>query len=456
MVKGLLNFRDKKCFFSLENFDLILEEIDDRDKRTSVDFHELMSYGNMEFPEYLVGKDFDDHEILFKVIHGYKKSIKTYYVRVQSYIIFKENECSFDAVQFISEELNWFYDIRHAIDFDTKPSTGEIKLRTHKFSDLEKQFSFKLNEDLIRGKFNISRSFNHNVTNPLSLYTELSLYFDKSLSYIQLHELTYGFINVMSFLSYRKNISMNKAHLKKIDQDSGEYKKVGTLYVSRLSDDVEEDEKIVKERIIDISLIEKSLGRLFEEIMNKQIYLRHIPESSRDQRITTPSRFIMATAGFEWQYDLYEDKEIDEDHQYKEQKEEILKFLNQKIDSNTGKEKRYFKRIRGLVNRNNITLSDEFEMSLNRYYDILSVFIKQLYNTKNETEIDLNEIAYRIATYRNEIAHGELQGRKKDYLISDLKVVECLYYSMVLDEIGVSAENIKRALNKLFRFNIAL
>ncbi|WEZ04591.1 HEPN domain-containing protein [Bacillus subtilis] len=190
--------------------------------------------------------------------------------------------------------------------------------------------------------------------------------------------------------------------------------------------------------------------------MNKQIYLRHIPESSRHQRITTPSRFIMATAGFEWQYDLYEDKEIDEDHQYKEQKEEILKFLNQKIDSNTGKEKRYFKRIRGLVNRNNITLSDEFEMSLNRYYDILSVFIKRLYSIKNETEIDLNEIAYRIATYRNEIAHGELQGRENDYLISDLKVVECLYYSMVLDEIGVSAENIKRALNKLFRFNFAL
>ncbi|MCY7808010.1 hypothetical protein MOB48_10530 [Bacillus spizizenii] len=456
MVKGLLDFRDKKCFFSLDNFDLILEEIDDRDKRTAEDLHELMSFGNTEFPEYLVGKDFDDHEILFKVMHGFKKSIKTYYVRVQSYIVFKENECSFDAVQFTSEELNWFYDIRHAIDFDSKPSTGEIELRTHKFSDLEKQFSFKFNDDLIRGKFNISRYFNHNVTNPLNLYTELSLYFDKSPSYVQLHELTYGFINVMSFLSYRKNVSMNKAHLKKLDQDSGEYIKVGTLYVSRISDDVEEDEKIVKERIIDISLIEKSLGKLFEVIMNKQIYLRHIPENSRDQRIITPSRFIMATAGFEWQYDLYEDKEIDEDHQYKEQKEEILEFLNQKIDSNSGKEKRYFKRIRGLVNRNNITLSDEFEMSLNRYNDILSVFIKRLYSIKNETEIDLNEIADRIATYRNEIAHGQLQGRENDYLIPDLKVVECLYYSMVLDEIGVSAENIKRALNKLFRFNFAL
>ncbi|MCY7879526.1 hypothetical protein MOB05_20825, partial [Bacillus spizizenii] len=67
MVRGLMIFKDKRCFFSLDNFELVIEEIDDRDKVTQEDYEFSFKRRN-DFPENLVGKDFDDHTVVFKVI----------------------------------------------------------------------------------------------------------------------------------------------------------------------------------------------------------------------------------------------------------------------------------------------------------------------------------------------------------------------------------------------------
>ncbi|WP_439024694.1 HEPN domain-containing protein [Bacillus halotolerans] len=453
MVRGLMIFKDKRCFFSLDNFELVIEEIDDRDKVTQEDYESLFKRRN-DFPENLVGKDFDDHTVVFKVIHGSKVGKKTYSAKVQSYIIYKNDESLFDEIQFISEELNWFYDTRYAYELYEIPENGQTQIQTYEYTKTDRQFSFKFDDELINGRLNISRHW-VNTTSPLKLFTELSLYFNQQPDYKKLLELTYGFINVLSFLCYRRNISMTKADLKKLDEKTGLYEKVGTLFVSRFSENVEKDYKSAKKRIIDISLIDESLGSLFEKIFNKQIYLRHIPESLRDQKITTLPRFIMAMAGFEWQYLLSnKDKVEDIEFKFKKQKKEILDFLNQKIEATTGKEKGYYKGIRKLVDKDK-PLSDRIEVTLIKYNDILSNFIKQLYSHAGQDEKTpkLDEIARRVATYRNKVAHGDLEESDYEFLIFDLRVMEWLYYSMVLDEVGVSGENIKRALNKLFNLN---
>lgn len=451
MIRGLLNLKDKRCFFSLDDFELVLEEIDDRDIVTAADWDGININGKNEFPELLKGKDFDDHTVVFKVSHVSKVGLKTYSAKVQSYIVYKKDECPFDAIQFISEELNWFYPTRNAYELEFIPENGQAQIQTYEYAKTDKQFSFKFNDELIKGKLNISRNW-VNTTSPLKLFTELSLYFNQQPNYKRLLELTYGFINVLSFLCYRRNVSMAKADLKKLDEKTGFYKKVGTLYVSRFLGNVEKDHKNVKKRIIDISLIDESLGSLFEKILNKQIYLRHIPESLRDQKVTTLPRFVMAMAGFEWQYLL--SNQDNKEFKFKKQKEEILDFLSQKISATTGKEKGYYKGIKDLVNKDK-PLSYRIEITLIKYNNILENFIKQLYSyaEQDEETPDLGKIAKRVSTYRNKVAHGDLKESDYKFLIFDLRVMEWLYYAMVLDEVGVSGENIKRALNKLFNLN---
>jgi hypothetical protein len=86
----------------------------------------------------------------------------------------------------------------------------------------------------------------------------------------------------------------------------------------------------------------------------------------------------------------------------------------------------------------------------------LEVFIKQLYNWNGITNVDYSEISERIQTQRNNIAHGNIDKEFNPVVILDLLVLEWLYYAMVLTDIGLTKENIRLAINKLFNRNIAL
>ena len=277
MIRGLITFNKRQCYFSLENFNLILEEIENRTDVSNDDLQELLRIKKIDIPDILVGRTFNNRQIVFKVMHGYKKAFKTYFFRIQLYVVFKTLETSFDAIQFKAEELNSFYPLKNAYSITSKEQTGEIEFVARPFTELERNFTFNFKEELINGKLNISRNIDWNNKSPLSLHTELTLYFEKSSDdYNKLQELTYAFINALSFLTYRKNISINEVSLKKIDEKSGDYLKIGTLHVLREGiKHIEEDPRIIREKIVDISIIEDNLGVLFESMLHKKIYLRH-------------------------------------------------------------------------------------------------------------------------------------------------------------------------------------
>ncbi|MEC1394114.1 hypothetical protein D070_02655 [Bacillus velezensis] len=438
----------------MNKFQLILEEIENRDIQYVDDLEEVFGLKKVEIPQTLVGKDFDDREIIFNIAVGYKKSVKTYFLNLRSYIIFNSGETSYDAIQFNAEELNWFYDVRNAISCTTTPSTGEINLEALPFIELEKSFTIASNKETITGKFNISRNYSHANTTPLRLHTELTLHFEETNNYDRLDKLTNAFTKVFSFLTYRKNISINQVILKKLNKDSGEYKKVGTFHLWNNTQSEEENPKNIRERMIDIELIEGNLGDLFGKILDGKIYMRHVPENSVMKTEITPARFLMATAGFEWQYDLYNSSTPNKVHKYSEQEKEIISFLEEKIISHQGRSKRYYKRIKSLVERSNITLSDEIEESLTKYNDTIDIFLRSIFCLKKDDTFDKGEVSVRIARRRNDIAHGVITNDLDESIIQDLKVIELLYYVMVLDDIGVSKEKIQYAINKLFSFKI--
>ncbi|QAT51913.1 hypothetical protein [Bacillus licheniformis] len=455
MITGLVTFNEEKCLFYLENFELRLEEIEDRNEYYNIkDFNKNFFFHGIESPRYLVGKDFKGRNVVFKVMPGiYREGFRTYILKVHSYIVFNIFEISFDAIQFESEELNWFYDVENAYSFEKEHQTGEIKIETKPFTDLEKSFDFKFNEELINGKLNISRKVKGKVS-PLNLNTELTLRFEKTTDdYDKLQKLIYLIKNVFSFLSYRKNISINNIFLKKIDPKSGLYTKVGRLYINEPVY-VEQDPISIRGKIIDIPLVEGCLGKIFERISEKEIYMRHIPDNSNIP--TTPAHFVMVTAGFEWQYDL--SGGMDEStHKDIEAERELLLFLEEKIETYTGRKKKYFRGIKSLVERRKNTLSDKIEWALEKYIDVLDVFIRHIYNISKEEAIPFEKIADRIARRRNLFAHGVMTSDKDELLNNlDLRVMEWLFYVLVLESVGVSKENIRFAIKKLFSVNVYL
>lgn len=285
----------------------------------------------------------------------------------------------------------------------------------------------------------------------------MSLYFQETNEVSKAEQLVLITKKLLNFISYRKNTTINKITLKKKDIQSGYYKKIGILFINDINSRYIDTVKIVQEQLITLPLLEDKLGILFEKIIQNSIYTSHIPEDSREWNRITPSRFIMITAGFEWQFrSTYNEQNTENEEKYNEQEKEILTFLDKKIEQYTGKNKKYFKSIKKLILRSNMTLSDKIYWTLNQFKDVLEIFIKSMYNLNNIQDVNYSDISERIQTQRNNIAHGNIDKELNPVVILDLIVLEWLYYAMVLNDIGISRENIKRSINMLFKRGFAL
>jgi len=446
--------------FKLIDFTLEIEEIENRDNVYINDLDFLFNTDDAKknnVPNLLIGKDFDNAKVIhFNIANINQTGAKTHTASLHSYIIFENDVTTFDGIQINSEELNWFHNVKQSYSFIFSPETGESEVKIEPFKNTDKQFEFNVENHTIQGQLNISRNFSNVSTMPIKLQTELNLYFEPTDEFElieRLVDVTYSFLK---FITYRKNITFKHLILKK-KNETGKYRKVGNLFIKEINSDRTEENKVIQEQLIDLPLLDGHLKNLFEKLAENKIYITHIPETSYERNRITPSRIIMATAGFEWQFrSTYKELSSESEVKYKDQKEEILVFLEEKIKQNTGKKKKYFKNYRSLLLRSDMTLADKINWALTEFNNELNLFITPLYNWNGVTEVKYSDISERIQTQRNNIAHGNLDKEFNSYVVLDLLVLEWLYYAMVLSDIGVSREKIRIAINKLFNRRVAL
>lgn len=453
---GLTVFQGEKTFFKLENFTLVIEVIEDRENLSLDDLNFIFNRDfDINAPNIINGIDFDKRrQFLFNVNTISKTGVKTYTATLQSYIEFNNNETSFDGIEVNMEELNWFYNIGQSYESKLNFYTGMAEISTIPFEDTRKYFTFYLENELIEGNLNISRTISSMSKTPLKLNTTLTFYFSPTNEFVKIQHLIYLTFDFMKFITYRRNTKEYRFYLKKKNVENGKYREVAEFFVNMRLDEENEEAKIIQNRLFDFQLLEKNIGLLFEKLANNMIYLSHIPKSSTDKNIITPAKIIMTTAGFEWQFKyLYEVQSSKSANKHQEQKEEILAFLEEKINNNSGKKKKYFKKIKGLISRSDMTLSDKIAWALQKYHSVLDIFIKQLYKNEDGNYTNISE---RIQTERNNIAHGNIDQDFHELIIFDFTVLEWLYYAMVLSDIGMSEQNIKKSINKLFNRRLAL
>ncbi|MGG4467217.1 hypothetical protein ABER68_04160 [Paenibacillus alvei] len=461
MLTGLMTFQNKKCVFKLKDYILEIEEIES-ESRDDIRLSDLFfpdDTWKSNLPKVLVGKDLGSGNTMhFKYYYIYKSGVKSYCASLSSYIIFKNEETKFDGLKINSEELNWFHNVKQSYSIKTyldDSGNSEIKIEPYKSTD--KRFVFNFKGQDVEVNLNISRYFSDVSTMPIKLHTDLNFFFEITDKFEMLEGLSNVAFKFLKFVTYRRNIAFNNLALLKKDEDTTKYETVGTLYIKGFNTERDEEEKVITERLIHLKLIENNMGKLFEELTNNKIYIDHIPENSLAKNIITPASIIMVTAGFEWQFRLtYKELSKENEDTFSKQKEEILAFLDGKINQNTGRVKRYFKSSKALIQRNDMNLAGKIRWALTEFKDEIDIFIKPLYNWDEVSKSKLSEIAERLQTQRNNVAHGNIDKEFNRIVMSDLVVLEWLYYIMVLHNLGVPKANVKSAVNKLFNRRLAL
>lgn len=466
-----MNFNDKDCVFRLDEsiFSLTIEDIEERDKE--IPLSEAFGFRikpRAELPSFttLTAMDFDKGKTIhFHIKKAYETQSKSFTVSLDSYIVFQGKETSFDSLKVQADELNWFYPIKSAFERFSFSNDGEAQLELNAFDKTTEEFEFSLLNKMIKGNLSVGRKVNVDSTNPLQLSSNLTYHFEETKDVSVPKELFLITKHLLTFISYRQNSHINKVLLGK--KKDNEYNLIGDLYINHSQTGEKEVEQVIKERIISYPLIDSSFVNLLEKISAQEIYNRHIPETYRLKNNYNAGRFIMATAGFEWQYESsYKEKSEKDKNKYEPERKEIIEFLNDKQEESKGKRKIFFENAKKNYLENQTQLANKIGQALKDSEEVLKGFIESYY-TLNDIEVNdkdfednfktkiCPDIANRIQKQRNAIAHGNLTVEFDNSFTTDLAIMEWLFYAMILDDIGMSKENTRKSINNLFNLGFS-
>lgn len=458
MVYGNIEFQNNKYFFTFDNYVLKLLKTE----TNIIPIDDVIDLFDMskkdDIPEILVGKSINQqYNFICFYINGIsERTIDTYEFNVYAYIELSNDKFEFDRLSVMADELNWFYNVRKAYDYSIAFETGETKVNLKTFEQLNTNFNFMYNNNEIDVHFNISRNISNMSRFPITLDSTLSFDFETTDSFTFLLDI-YGIIkNFIMFITYRQNINIYNMAIKKKSKN-GKYRKIGNFHVKSSLDTFLEDKETMQKRIINFDSLKSGCSKLMYNLGVERIYLQHIPYNTRDMHTITPSRFILVTAAFEWEFsNIYSDVKLLKSHDYKEVNETMNNFIDSLINSYTGKKKKYIKYYKKIIQNSGMNLSEKLIHAFKEHSDNIDIFIKNLYVINGITDVVYNDIAKRIQIQRNNYAHGNIDKELEPLVILDLMCLEWLLYSMILRDCGVDTLNIKRSINKLFNRHFAI
>ena len=387
-------------------------------------------------------------------------TLDVYKADLHSYVVYKNEIEECDTLRFIGKEFNWFYSLSEAYDNVHFEESGKSHFTIKDYDSTWDQFDFKYKDSKVKGIFDIARYYPDNFSAPIILSSTFILNFEEIIEIAEIKNVSFSVGDFLRFITYRNNYYFQNVELLKKENNSDTYKVVGEIYVYKYSPLPEETHESANVRIIDYTLLNTSLPLLFSNIFDKNVYLKHLPNSVTDSLLVTTARFIMVTAGFEWQYKYFYQKEIEEleANKFKDLRKCIIDSFQKEIDKNTGKEKGYLKYVQKSFKSYHVPLSSKIQKTFEKFDNELKDFVVNLYEINKVPKKDYNysNISKRLEKQRNDFAHGNIDKEVNPLLVLDLYTLEWLIYVMVLDHVGMSKENIKKSINNLFKRNMPL
>ena len=455
-MNGIIYYNETEFVYTIENYKLILNKI--KVPGSDIPYADFMKFmstvvsqdESKDIPKVLNGFDFTTNKkVKFFLTSMHQTKIDKYECSFFSYLLYKEEISDFNRIQIEDSILTHFYLHTHSDIIENSFDTDENAYRT-KLKKIPDKFQFQINHKNIEAQINSIFSFHSAKIQKFSIKTFLSFKFMASDEFSFIDDLLF---NINEFICFITNKSTYKVLTTDVYKDT---KKVGTYVLNGSSNTTHFYEEEIK--TIPFDHIKEALGELFNNIANTKIYTGHIKESEFDSKILTYSRIIMLAAGFEWQFN-YLNYPIGKDIQKKvAYKDTLDSYLDEKIEQTTGKEKGYFKDVKRLISRDleSLSLAKKIRYALESHEEILSPFISQLWKLNSLPYPTMYELSESIADTRNIIAHGNLSKELSENTVLEYKILQYLYYSMILNSLRVPVLDIQKSIKYLFKVNISL
>lgn len=456
---GTVIFKGEYYFFRLIDFHLILEKVDqvivgtaelEQQKLITSDFILGMEFRADEIGQHLL---FKLDGALLQVHAGRYEAMIEYYLMLNN-----TSDFSFHRVEFTSPELNDFYSIQKGYSVETtseERTENKIILQ----DQTEEIFDFMFEHQLIHCTLTIDQYVKLNSLTPLKLATKLVCDFPEQQDVSVCKRLTLLMQEFLQFISYRQDVSFTKITLLNKQQTTAgqlSYKDIGELLLHEVNYQTK-IEQIGEQPIIQFDDMKENIGRILTMLAEKMIYLEHIPKTVEERTMHSIEKTILTAAAFEWEFAKIYPQAIEEyNEKHQQYEDEFIAILTKKIKKSTGKEKKYYKNMKYLVQHANMNLSKRIHYALQDVEPIIGDMIEKMYHINNfEDKNKIHEIAERIQSKRNIFAHGNLSVQwteeEEILMVGDIVTLQLLYYAIVLKEAGLENQQVKRCIDTLFQ-----
>lgn len=377
------------------------------------------------------------------------------FVKIVAYILYQLESHAISKMSFSCHELDCIHPVTQGYHFkynyEEFCNDGVQSVSTNDYDTTTTSVhSFNVDGKDVQVCFGISRLFSTKIGQPpLTLHSTMKFEFKPTSDYSFIARLWFIAKEFIQFLCYRKNVFIPIAYLSTPDAE-GKTRKFAELHWIGESGD-NELYTLEKGRYIRLSYLSYKEGKILDDIAANKLYTRHIPETYTNGCSINAARFIMITTAFEWEFKrLYPDsvKKSDKTLEIEKTATEAIQNL---IDNSTGDLKEKYKFLKKSIKFS--SLQSKLEYTCDALNDIIGVFGEHLYSLNNR-EIIYSEIGQRLASQRNNFAHGNLEIDFIDNALLDLVFLERIIYAIQLKHYGISDYNIKQAINDLFRCGI--
>lgn len=402
----------------------------------------------------LIGTDSETNQNIVFIPSEKELSRSNYVLLIQinAYVVFELSIENISKMDIKSPELDAIYYSNKAIDklsFDD----GVASIQTKSFGETSSnKRQFKIGEKIIEYCFHISRTISYRTKNqPLTLHSLISLYFEFNNDYALLINLANIIKKFLQYLCYRKNIYISEIKLFTIRNNL--YYPCGNLYIVSNENIEDEIEALNNKQYISYDDIDGYEHKIFNDIANKTLYLRHIPQSYSLGKIYNEASFIMLTAAFEYEFKRLYPNGVEKSEKSMQSNENVRKTLIELKDKSTGKTKKMYKYL--LKRIDDTSLKDKIVYYGEKNSEISDLFALRMYKINN-IEFSYEKIGERLSKQRNNFAHGNITQEFIPGSLADIVFLKKIIYIIQLKYYGLSDEKIKIIVNQLFKCNVRI
>lgn len=406
--------------------------------------------------DYLVGKSDEIGKTIIFIPKSKHliKSNSVIMIEIQIYCILPWSVNKISEINFYGPEIDAIFPCNNNITIaKSEENSGEFIITTPNYEETtSEQKSFVYEEENIKVDFSVSRviSLNSYEKPPLTMQSSLNFYFGKTDNYLFIAELCNLAKRFISYLCYRSNICISKIQLNILDEL--DRKSYGELIYCKNNDNVEN--KCIKDgRYISYYEFKGFEHIILDNLSKNIIYTTHIPNSYEQGMHISTATFILTTAAFEWEFKkLYPDG-ITKKQSTIDAEEDVKTVIDDLKKNNSGKRKEIYKFLSKLVRSD--SLNSKIIHAYNDLLPVASIFGNHIYSMNGEVLL-IKDMAKRVATQRNNFAHGNIDNEFIGLSFLDIIFLERFIYIMQLKRIGLEDLEVKKAINNLFKCNLLI